>query len=99
MRDNFEVDATSAEILIGISNEDKLKLFTNLLSEEGYLVRSLVSGEEIVQSILKCSPDLILLEAGIHSVDMYKTCKQLKSKKVNKDFFLLQCFVLSSAHR
>lgn len=81
MRDIFELDTKKAEILIGTSNEEKLELLTNLLLEEGYLVRSIDGGEELFPLILQHAPDLIVLEAGMPGVDVYKTCKKLKTRE------------------
>jgi PAS domain S-box-containing protein len=58
---------------------DNLRLLTKVLTEHGYQVRAVKSGNEALASIGNSAPDLILLDVKLPDIDGYTVCQRLKS--------------------
>ncbi len=62
-----------------------LKLLTDILKEEGYEVRSAISGELALHSAVRNPPDLVLLDIRMPEMDGYEVCRQLKANSETRD--------------
>ena len=59
-----------------------LKLLTELLQAEGYVVRSAIQGELALQSALIDPPELVLLDIRMPGMDGFEVCRRLKAAPV-----------------
>ncbi len=66
-------------IVIVDDTVEYLKLLSDILTNEGYLVRSFNSGELALHSIKENQPSLILLDSAMPVMDGYEVCRQLKA--------------------
>lgn len=57
-----------------------LKLLTDILKEEGYEVRSAISGELAVHAAVRNPPELVLLDIRMPGMDGYEVCRYLKAQ-------------------
>lgn len=62
-----------------------LKLLTDILKEEGYEVRSAISGELALHAAVRNPPELVLLDIRMPEMDGYEVCRQLKSYTETRD--------------
>jgi len=62
-----------------------LKLLSDILKEEGYDVRSAISGELALHSALNNPPELILLDIRMSGIDGFEVCRQLKQNAATKE--------------
>jgi PAS domain S-box-containing protein len=72
-------------ILIIDDTPDNLRLLSATLIQQGYKVRSAISGKIAIQSIKYFVPDLILLDILMPEMDGYQVCTHLKVNAVNRD--------------
>ena len=62
-----------------------LRLLTDLLKEEGYEVRSAISGELALRAAASNPPDLVLLDIRMPGMDGYEVCRRLKAQPATRD--------------
>lgn len=62
-----------------------LKLLSDLLKEEGYDVRSAISGELALHSAVSKPPELILLDIRMPEMDGFEVCRRLKAQPETRD--------------
>jgi putative two-component system response regulator len=62
-----------------------LRLLTDILKEEGYEVRSAISGELALRAAAASPPDLVLLDIRMPGMDGYEVCRQLKANPATRD--------------
>jgi len=55
------------------------------LGMEGYEVVTALDGEQALEKVRECRPDLIVLDIMMPKMDGYETCKALKSDKETAD--------------
>jgi len=72
-------------ILIIDDTVDNLKVLSEQLISEGYIVRPVTSGELAFKTIETKIPDLILLDIKMPKMDGYEVCRRLKENKSTKD--------------
>jgi signal transduction histidine kinase len=77
--------ANQKSIVIVDDTPENLRLLTQILSEQGYRVRSAPNGERALATVRKESPDLILLDIVMPDMDGYEVCRQLKADPERKD--------------
>jgi two-component system, cell cycle response regulator len=77
------------DILVVDDTPTHLTLLTQLLSDQGYLVRVAPSGKLALKSVQVNAPDLILLDIKMPEMDGYQVCKQLKEMEVTRDIPLI----------
>ena len=70
---------TEIEILVIDDLRDNLRLLSNLLTEQGYIVRKATSGIMGLRSAQLEPPHLILLDICMPEMDGYEVCCQLKA--------------------
>ncbi|WP_419796535.1 MAG: diguanylate cyclase [Terasakiella sp.] len=73
------------EILVVDDNLINLKVLTQVLSTNGYVVRGASSGEEAFFHIKEKTPDLILLDVQMPGLDGFEVCQQLKGSPETAD--------------
>lgn len=74
------IQTTQASILIIDDTRDNLRLLTQILTQRGYKVHAVSSGEQGLVAAAAASPDLILLDIMMPGIDGYTVCEQLKAK-------------------
>jgi putative nucleotidyltransferase with HDIG domain len=57
-----------------------LRLLTEILSSEGYLVRSAINGELALHAAIAQPPKLILLDVNMPGMDGFEVCRHLKEQ-------------------
>jgi putative two-component system response regulator len=62
-----------------------LRLLTDILKEEGYEVRSAISGELALRAAISQPPELILLDIRMPVMDGYEVCRRLKAEPATRD--------------
>jgi PAS domain S-box-containing protein len=67
------------QILIVDDNSGTLRLLQNLLTEQGYTVYPVPSGELALGFVQSNLPDLILLDIKMPGMDGYEVCRRLKA--------------------
>ena len=73
------------DILIVDDNPANLRLLSQMLSERGYKIRAVRSGERATESIKATLPELILLDICMGNMDGYQVCEQLKANAKTAD--------------
>jgi len=74
-----------ANILVVDDTHDNLRLLSNILTEQGYLVRPVPQGSRAITAAQSKPPDLILLDIMMPDMDGYAVCKALKADKRTRD--------------
>jgi len=72
------------KILVIDDDEHIVTLIKTVLKKEGYDVLTDSSGEEGVKSAIKETPDLIILDMVLPSIDGLETCRILRTKEKTK---------------
>lgn len=72
--------ADKGKILAVDDTPASLKLLTNLLTEEGYEVRSAINGDLALQSAIGNPPELVLLDIRMPEMDGFEVCRRLKAQ-------------------
>lgn len=74
-----------ANILVVDDTRDNLRLLSNILTEQGYLVRPVSKGSKALSATKAKLPDLILLDIMMPDMDGYTVCEQLKADERTRD--------------
>lgn len=67
------------EILVVDDTPATLKLLTDILSDQGYKVRSATGGQQALDATARRPPELILLDIKMPGMDGYEVCRRLKT--------------------
>lgn len=67
------------DLLVVDDTPDNLRLLSTMLSEQGYKVRKVISGQLALRVVSVAPPDLILLDINMPEMNGYEVCKQLKA--------------------
>jgi two-component system, sensor histidine kinase and response regulator len=70
-----------ADILIVDDIPANIQLLSQVLIENGYKVRKLISGQRALKAVELQAPDLILLDIKMPGMDGYEVCRQLKASE------------------
>jgi diguanylate cyclase (GGDEF)-like protein/PAS domain S-box-containing protein len=73
------VQNPTAKILVVDDKPENLRLLSQTLSQEGYEVRCVISGQMALRVAHSILPDLILLDVMMPELDGYQVCAQLKA--------------------
>ncbi|MCS6813986.1 MAG: response regulator [Cyanobacteria bacterium] len=73
------------DILVVDDTPDNLRLLSTMLTEQGYKVRSAISGAIALMGVNASPPDLILLDINMPEMDGYQVCQALKANEVTHD--------------
>jgi two-component system sensor histidine kinase/response regulator len=71
--------ATKGNILIVDDTPENLRLLSNVLTERGYKVRSVINGAMALMGAKAAVPDLILLDINMPQMNGYEVCEALKA--------------------
>jgi diguanylate cyclase (GGDEF)-like protein len=80
-----QATATQGDILIVDDVSENLEFLTTILTQQGYKVRSVLSGLTALKVAKAAQPDLILLDIKMPEIDGYQVCQKLKSDPVTQD--------------
>ena len=88
------------EILVVEDTPASLKLVSEILTSEGYLVRPANSGELALASVEAKIPDLILLDIRMPGMNGFEVCETLKSDPKSRDIpiIFLSAFTETDQH-
>jgi WD40 repeat protein/DNA-binding response OmpR family regulator len=73
-----KTEADKGYILIVDDTPENLQLLSNTLSQQGYKVRCVVTGQMAMRAARSASPDLILLDIRMPDMNGYEICEHLK---------------------
>jgi two-component system cell cycle response regulator len=62
-----------------------LRLLTDILTQQGYQVRSVTSGAMALRTAVAKPPDAILLDIKMPEIDGYQVCKAMKANEATRD--------------
>ena len=79
----------SCSILVVDNNAESLALLTDILTAEGYEVRSANSGQLALASVAAWLPELILLDIRMPGIDGFEVCRRLKASEKTRDVPLM----------
>jgi DNA-binding response OmpR family regulator len=86
---------TNKKILILDDDQDLLDVLSLLLTESGYDIQTLNSGEQIFEEIKRFHPDLVLMDIMLAGMDGRLICKRMKAKTDTID---LPVILISGSH-
>src|SRR5918992_6274152 len=67
-------------ILVADDDEDAVLSLTLLLREEGYVVRGVHRGSEVLQAVFNFAPDVVLLDIGMPQMTGYDVARTLRER-------------------
>jgi len=67
-------------ILVADDDEDAVLSLTTLLREEGYEVRGVHRGSEVLQAVFNFAPDVVLLDIGMPQMSGYDVARTLRER-------------------
>lgn len=82
-------------ILVVDDDQDILEVLKYILEESGYVVDTLSDGHLLFDKIHEHTPDLILLDIMLGTVDGRELCKAIKS---NEDTHKIPVIMVSASH-
>ena len=84
-------------ILAVDDTEASLQILTAMLKDEGYAVRSALSGKLALLSAVHRPPDLVLLDIRMPDMDGFEVCQQLKATPQTQDVPVIFISALSDS--
>jgi len=81
----YGVGAKKQTILVVDDTSENLRLLAEILTEQGYRVRSAPNGRRALATVEKELPDLILLDIMMPEMDGYEVCQRLKANEKTSD--------------
>ncbi len=72
-------EAGAARILVVDDMPANVQLLMRMLSARGYAMQAAFSGEEALQAVKDCPPDLILLDIDMPVMNGFEVCERLKA--------------------
>lgn len=83
------------KILVVDDDEDIREIMAFILQEEGYEIVELAAGREVVETVHRVHPDLLLLDVMLGDSDGRDICGQLKRDEKTQD---LPIIIVSASH-
>lgn len=80
----MKIEHRKHQILIVDDVPENLKLLSDLLTSEGYMVRVASSGKLAIRSVEAEQPDLILMDVRMPTMDGFEVCRRIKAVDKNK---------------
>ncbi len=77
--------SSKGDILLVDDTPDNLRLLSTMLIEQGYDVRSVISGSAALMGVQGQPPDLILLDINMPRMNGYEVCQRLKENPDTRD--------------
>ncbi|WP_319559246.1 response regulator [Marispirochaeta sp.] len=87
-----------ATVFITDDNPENLSVLSSILEAAGYRTRAALSGTEMLDSIQKQIPDLIILDIHMPKLDGYEVCEQLKQSAKFRDIPVIFCSALGESY-
>lgn len=84
-------------ILIVDDTPNNLRLLSRMLSQQGYEVRSAISGSIALRAVHTIAPDLILLDINMPVMDGYDVCLRLKADEKTHEIPVIFLSALSES--
>lgn len=81
----MQLNPCQGNILIVDDTPDNLRLLSDMLTEQGYEVRSVINGAMALMGVQAEPPDLILLDINMPQMNGYEVCQQLKASDRTRD--------------
>lgn len=75
---------SKGNLLIVDDTSDNLRILSQMLTEQEYIVRKALNGTRALASVKNELPDLILLDINMPDLNGYEVCQQLKSSKTTE---------------
>jgi two-component system, sensor histidine kinase and response regulator len=95
---NSPQPATSkGNILIVDDAPNNLRLLSNMLTQQGYEVRSAISGPIALMAVHVMRPDLVLLDINMPKMGGYEVCEHLKADQYTREIPVIFLSALSEA--
>lgn len=82
-----------SRILVVDDDQDLLDIISYFLTENGYDIATLATGEAVFGNITEYNPDLILMDVMLAGMDGREICKLIKTK-----FVLMPVILMSGTH-
>ncbi|MEJ2406987.1 MAG: response regulator [Candidatus Thiodiazotropha sp.] len=82
---NQKTEPDTSYILAVDDTPASLRLLTDILSAEGYLVRSAINGELALNAAIAQPPRLILLDVNMPGMDGFEVCNRIKQEPNLRD--------------
>lgn len=86
-----------ADVLVVDDNPVNLRLLSEMLTDRGYDVRAVLSGERALAESRSNPPDLILLDVMMPDLDGYEVCARLKADEATADIPVIFISALGEA--
>ncbi|MES9964895.1 MAG: HD domain-containing phosphohydrolase [Candidatus Sedimenticola sp. 20ELBAFRAG] len=74
-----------ADILVVDDLADNLRLLGTLLRGHGYKVRPATNGEDALEAVRLCQPDLVLLDIRMPGMDGFEVCRRLQADAASRE--------------
>jgi PleD family two-component response regulator len=74
-----QVSTPLADLLIVDDTPDNLRLLSTMLTQQGYKVRKVISGQLALRVVSIAPPELILLDINMPQMNGYEVCEKLKA--------------------
>ena len=85
---SYDFRVNPLRILVADDDTDAVQSLTVLLREEGYEVRGVHRGAEVLQAIFHFAPDVVLLDIGMPQMTGYDIARELRATQ-RKDLLLI----------
>jgi CheY-like chemotaxis protein len=69
-----------ARVLVADDDQDTVLSLTTLLRDEGYEVRGVHRGAEVLQAVFNFAPDVVLLDIGMPQMSGYDVARTLRER-------------------
>ncbi|NEQ26357.1 MAG: response regulator, partial [Microcoleus sp. SIO2G3] len=89
--------ASKGNILIVDDTPNNLRLLSSMLTQQGYEVRSAISGSVALMAVHTVHPDLILLDINMPKMGGYEVCERLKADVETQEIPVIFLSALSEA--
>lgn len=70
-------------ILVADDDRDAVLVLTTLLEDEGYQVRGVHHGTEVLDAVFNFAPDVVLLDIGMPKITGYEAARRLRLRYGN----------------
>ena len=68
-------------ILVADDDRDAVLVLTMLLEDEGYQVRGVHHGTEVLDAVFNFAPDVVLLDIGMPQMSGYEVARRLRERR------------------
>lgn len=83
--DTYQTEDPKANILIVDDLIENLRFLTDILTKQGYKIRSVTNGNMALRTVRNNPPDVILLDIKMPDIDGYQVCSTLKTDEETSD--------------